>query len=76
MWMSLGLRECINKKNQLYKTSLMKPTSRNIEKYKKYKNILAKCLQLAEQTYYMNITESEKNPEKHVGNNWGHHKPQ
>ena len=34
MWMSLGLRKSINKKNQLYKTSLMKPTSRNIEKYK------------------------------------------
>ena len=62
MWMSLGLRKSINKKNQLYKTSLMKPTSRNIEKYKEYRNILAKCLKSAEQTYYMNIIESEKKP--------------
>ena len=74
--MTSGLRKSINHKNYLYKLSITKPSTKNTEKYKIYKNRLTKCLKQAEEIYYMNIIESEKkNLKKYVGHNRTHDKP-
>ena len=71
-WMTSGLRKSINHKNYLYKLSITKPSTKNTEKYKIYKNRLTKCLKQAEEIYYMNIIESEKKNLKNMWDTIGH----
>ena len=60
-WMSKGLRRCIRKKNKLYKLSLSRKETVMIDKYKKYKNILTKCLRTAEENYFKSILNEKAN---------------
>ena len=43
-----GLKISIKIKHRLYNLSLNKPKQENAEKYKTYKNMLQKCLKIAE----------------------------
>ena len=51
-WLNKGLRNAINKKNALYKHSLISKTSSSTIKYKQYKNKLTTILREAEKKYY------------------------
>ena len=59
--MSKGLRRCIRKKNKLYKLSLSRKETVMIDKYKKYKDILTKCLRTAEENYFKSILNEKAN---------------
>ena len=60
IWITKGLKNSINKKSKMYKKSILHPTTENINKFKKYRNILTKCLRSAESNYYMEKVSNEK----------------
>ena len=55
------LRKKIDHKNNLYKKSVLKPTSKNKIAYKNYRNELRKEIKKVEENYYVSIIEMEKN---------------
>ena len=60
-WITSALRQCILKKNTLYRKQLQKPTETNIKRYKNYRNVLNTCLKEAENIYYTNIFTERTN---------------
>ena len=60
-WITSALRQCILKKNTLYRKQLQKPTETNIKHYKNYRNVLNTCLKEAENIYYTNIFTERTN---------------
>ena len=60
-WITPALKNSIRHKNNLYKIQLRKPTSQNIERYKKYKNTLTTCLKQAETDYYHQLFQDRQN---------------
>jgi len=61
LWLSDGLKKCIEKKNKLYKLSQRKPSNSNILFYKRYKNKLISILRQAEKSYYQSKFSEYKN---------------
>lgn len=51
-WITPALTVSITQKSMLFKEKLKHPTSYNIDRYNKYKNILTKVLRSAKRTYY------------------------
>ena len=51
-WISNGILKSINVKNKLYKRSLKNPTSKNLKKYKHYKNKLLNIIRHSKKKYY------------------------
>lgn len=70
-WLTCGLKISIKTKNKMYRISLKRPQTVNMEKYKRYKLLLRKCLKQAEIEYYNNLFENNKqstfNLWKHLG---------
>ena len=61
-WITIGLLKSIKHKNALYKKYIKRPTEENRNKYKRYRNILNKCLRQSEKNYYIKeINENKKN---------------
>ena len=56
-----GSTNFFNKKKQLYKLKINKPTDGNIAKYKKYVSLYNKLLRLRKSNYYEDIFEEHKN---------------
>ena len=54
-WLTIGLKESIKKKNNLYKISVKHPTAHNITVYKNYRNMLHSLLKLEEKKYYQSM---------------------
>ena len=59
-WITDGIKKSINHKNKLFSKYFLKPSTENKEKYAKYKNILTDCIRKAEDEYYKNLINSEK----------------
>ncbi len=60
-WLTIGLRQSIKHKNILYLTSIKYPTSRNIHKYKEYRNKLNRLLRKSERDHYDTLFMQNKN---------------
>ena len=71
MWITMGLKKSIHRKNRLYKQSLLKPTANNKKQYTRYKNILTSCLRQAEEQYYKELLADEKQNLKTMWNIFG-----
>ena len=71
IWMTQGLINCTKKKDNLYKRQLSKPTKENIDRYKKYRNILNSLLDQAEKNYYETKISDKKNGIKNFWKSFG-----
>ena len=60
-WMTKGLVNACNKKNNLYKKFNKNRNEINEQRYKKYKNKLISVLQMSKQEYYTKILNKHKN---------------
>jgi hypothetical protein len=60
-WITLGLRKSIKHKDKLFRRKLKEPSTENIIKYKKYKNLLTTCLRQSEKMYYQKLFSDTRN---------------
>ena len=59
-WITKGLLKSITHKNLLFRKYIHTPNEINHDKYKKYRNLLTKCLRKAESNYYTNLINHNK----------------
>ena len=59
-WITKGLKISIRKCHRLYKQTFTDVNIHTKEAYKKYKNLLRKCLRITENNYYMRIFDNAK----------------
>ena len=59
-WITKGLKNSIQKCHRLYKQTFIYVNIHTKEAYKRYKNLLRKCLRIAENIYYMIIFDDAK----------------
>ena len=59
-WVTKGISRSITKRNQLYKRALKSKCSKQLDKYKKYRNILTSLIRLSRRLYYSNKLEENK----------------
>ena len=67
-WMTKGLINACNKKNNLYKKFIKNRNEINEQRYKKYKNKLISVLRMSKQEYYTKILNKHKNSIKETWN--------
>ena len=68
MWMTKGLINACNKKNNLYKKFIKNRNEINEQRYKKLKNKLISVLRMSKQEYYTKILNKHKNNIKETWN--------
>ena len=68
-WITKGLKVSVKQSHRLYRNTLGSASVNAVTKYKKYKNMLRKCIQVAETTYYTDIFDNNKTSAK---NTWRH----
>ena len=66
-WMTKGLINACNKKNNLYKEFIKNRNEINEQRYKKYKNKLISVLRMSKQEYYAKILHKHK---KNIKETW------
>jgi hypothetical protein len=59
-WLTTGLKKSIRTNHRMYRSSLHDTSITNIQKYKKYRNTLRKCLKDAENAYFHSLFENTK----------------
>ena len=67
-WMTKGLINACNKKNNLYKKFIKNRNEINEQRYKKNKNKLISVLRMSKQEYYTKILNKHKKNIKETGN--------
>ena len=67
-WMTKGIINACNKKNNLYKIFIKNRNEINEQRYKKYKNKLISVLRMSKQEYYTKILNKHKNNIKETWN--------
>ena len=59
-WVTLGIKISSNTKDKLYRKYLKKPTPQNKVLYSRYKNVYTTCCRQAEENFYKNLIDAEK----------------
>jgi exonuclease III len=59
-WITEGLKISIKHKHKLFNNLILKPNPTNKTTYSNYRNILTDCIRKAEENYYKNLINSEK----------------
>merc|ERR1711874_572259 len=52
IWITIGIKNAIKHRNQLYKIKIKDNTEENVNNWKNYKNILNKIIKTAQKDYY------------------------
>ena len=70
-WVTKGIKTSIKTKHRLYRISLKSESIYCTRKYKRYRNILCKCLKDAEVAYYKELFDNTRNSAYHLWNELG-----
>ena len=60
-WITIGIKNAIKHRNQLYKIQIKDNTEENINNWKNYKNMLNKIIKKAQKDYYQNLIKQHNN---------------
>ena len=60
-WITIGIKNAIKHRNQLYKIKINEDTEENVNNWKNYKNILNKIIKNAQKDYYQNLIKQHNN---------------
>ena len=60
-WITEGIKRSIKHRNSLYQIQIKNGTSENINKWKKYRNILNNVIKEAQRKYYKNLINQHNN---------------
>ena len=61
-WITLGIKRSITQRNKLFHIQLKDTTIReNVDKWKKYRNMLDKIIKNAQKDYYKNLIKQNNN---------------
>ena len=60
-WITNGIKRAIRQKNSLFQVQLKYNTKYNVERYKKYRNLLNKIIKNTQRDYYKNLIKQHNN---------------
>ena len=60
-WITIGIKNAIRHRNQLYQKKINDNTKENIDKWKNYRNRLNKIIKNAQKDYYQNLIKQHNN---------------
>ena len=60
-WITNGIKRAIKQKNDLYRTQLKYNSKENIDKWKRYRNVLNKVIKDTQKDYYKNLINQHNN---------------